>query len=109
MKSKKFFQCSCAFGFTGIFCEYKTEQDHLLFLSSTVNDFGNFFIDKLIFDANGRLVGESPTSGEQSGVYRSCSTMLNGEALIFGGNHEDPYGINRQVNSIYFSLHHFSF
>ena len=79
----------------------------MLILSTTLNDFENRFIDKLVFNANGRLVGESPISGEQSGVYRSCSTMLNGEALIFGGNYDDPYSINRQVDLINLILHHF--
>ena len=85
-------------GFDGIFCEHKIEADHLLFISTTVNDFENQFKDKLVFNKDGRLISESASIGENSGAYRSCSTMLNGEAIIFGGNHVDPTDINRQVN-----------
>ena len=86
-------------GFTGDFCEFKTEQDHLLFVGTTVNDFSNQLKDKLVFNRDGRLIGESASIGENSGAYRSCSTMLNGEAVIFGGNHDEPTNINRQVKS----------
>ena len=84
-------------GFDGFFCEHKIEADHLLFISTTVNDFNNHFNDKLVFNKDGRLIGESASIGENSGAYRSCSTMFNGEAIIFGGNHVDPTDINRQV------------
>ena len=97
-KPNKIFECSCAEGFTGTFCEFKTEQDHLLFVSTTVNDFENRFNDKLVFNANGRLIEEDASIGEDSGAYRSCSTMLNGEAIVLGGNHEYPTNINRQVH-----------
>ena len=70
----------------------------MLFVGTTVNDFENRFVDKLIFSSDGRLIGESASIGENSGAYRSCSTMVNGEAVIFGGNHEEPTNINRQVN-----------
>ena len=98
IKSYKIFECTCADGFDGIFCEHKVEGDYLLFISTTVNDFGNQFEDKLVFNENGRLIGESASIGENSGAYRSCSTMVNGEAVIFGGNHDTPTDINRQVN-----------
>ena len=81
-----------------MFCEHKVEAVHLLFISTTVNDFENQFADKLVFNENGRLIGESASIGENSGAYRSCSTMVNGEAVIFGGNHDQPTNINRQVN-----------
>ena len=98
LKPCKAFECSCVDGFDGIFCEYKLEADHLLFISTTVNDFENRFNDKLVFDLTGRLVDESASIGENSGAYRSCSTMVNGEAVIFGGNHKSPTNITRQVN-----------
>ena len=88
-------------GFDGIFCEHKVEADHLLFISTTVNDFENPVEDKLVFNDNGRLIGESASIGENSGAYRSCSTMVNGEAVIFGGHNNAPTNINRQVH--YFS------
>ena len=87
-------------GFDGLFCEHKIKADHLLFISTTVNDLNNRFNDKLVFNKDGRLIGESASIGENSGAYRSCSTMLNGEAVIFGGNHESPTNINRQVKNL---------
>ena len=96
------FECDCALGYTGDFCEFKVEQDHLLFVGTTVNDFGNQFKDKLVFNSNGTLIGESTSIGENSGAYRSCSTMLNGETIIFGGNHDQPTNINRQVSILKF-------
>ena len=84
-------------GFDGIFCEHKIEADHLLFISTTANDFEIRFNDKLFFNKDGRLIGESTSIDENSGAYRSCSTMLNGEAIIFGGNHVNPTDIIRQV------------
>ena len=96
-KLSKKFECSCLNGFTGDFCEFKAEQDHLLFVGTTVNDFNNQFKDKLVFNNDGRLIGESASIGENSGAYRSCSTMVNGEAIIFGGI--QPTNINRQVNT----------
>ena len=97
-KPLKTFKCACADGFDGIFCEHKIGADHLLFISTTLNDFENRFNDKLVFNKEGRLLGESASIGENSGAYRSCSTMVNGEAVIFGGNHDQPTNINRQVN-----------
>ena len=38
MKLWKTFECSCMNGFTGDFCEFKTEHDHLLFVGTTSND-----------------------------------------------------------------------
>ena len=80
------------------FCEHKIEADDFLYLSTTVNDFQNRFNDKLVFNKDGRLIGESASIGENSGAYRSCSTMFNGEAIIFGGNDVVPTEISRQVN-----------
>ena len=69
-------------GFTGDFCEFKTEQDHLLFVYEK---------SPLVFDANGRLIEANAIIDEQAYAYRSCSTMLNGEAIIFGGLFSNNY------------------
>ena len=85
MKPRKIFECSCVDGFTGEFCEFKTEHDHIL-----VFDWNN----PLVFNGNGQLIDEYAVIEDEVDVYRSCSTMLNGEAVIFGG-WESRY--NRQV------------
>ena len=85
-KPDKIFECSCADGFTGDFCEFKTEQDHLLFVHEKT---------ALVFNADGGFIKENPTIDEQVEVYASCSTMLNGEAIIFGGWDSN---IKRQVH-----------
>ena len=69
------FRCSCTDGFTGDFCEFKTEQDNFLFVADT----GQF-----IFNADGELIKEGPIFGEPLGVKASCSTVMNGEAIIVG-------------------------
>ena len=86
MKPDKIFECSCADGFTGDFCEFKTEQAHLLFVWRN---------DPLVFNADGRLIEENAVIYEHAYARRSCSTMLNGEAIIFGGWDSNYY---RQVN-----------
>ena len=87
MKPCKIFECSCADGFTGDFCEFKTEQDHLLFI---------FENDPLVFNGDGRLIEENAVIDQQASIYQSCSTMLNGEAIIFGGSRWS--NIERQVH-----------
>ena len=76
LKPHKIFECSCFDGYTGDFCEFKIEQDHLLFVIEQAT---------WIFDADGRLIEENAVIEEQADVYVSCSTMLNGEAILFGG------------------------
>ena len=95
MKPDKIFECSCADGFTGDFCEFKTEQDHLLFVGGYSNYRGRWENFNLVFNADGRLIEENAVIDQQVRVYGSCLTMLNGEAIIFGGS-----GLNfdRQVN-----------
>ena len=73
-------------GFTGDLCEFKTEQDHLLFVHQK---------SLLVFNADGRLIEENAVIDGQLEAYASCSTMLNGEAIIFGGWSSNFY---RQVN-----------
>ena len=85
IKPDKIFECSCADGFTGDFCEFQTEQDHLLFVYEN---------DTLVFNADGRFIEENAVIEGQTGAYGSCSTMLNGEAVIIGGLYPDIF---RQV------------
>ena len=80
----KIFECSCGVGFTGDFCEFKTEQDHLLFLHDKT---------PWVFNATGRLIEENAVIDEQVDFDASCSTMLNDKAMIFGGSN-----YRRQVN-----------
>ena len=72
-------KCSCVEGFTGDFCQFKRDQDHLLFVTAVLNR------TELLFNGNGRLIGERPIVDEQIAAYGSCSTVFNGEAIIFGG------------------------
>ena len=86
IKPWKIFECSCPNGFTGDFCEFKAEQDHLLYLDRN---------DALVFNGDGKFVTESVTVDRNSKVYGSCFTMLNGVAVIFGGWFDS--GFKRQV------------
>ena len=72
-------------GFTGDFCEFKIGQNHLLFIR------GN---SQSLFNANGKLIGEKEVVDEQIGADGSCSTILHGEAVIFGGSSRN---IDQQV------------
>ena len=85
LKLHKNFECSCADGFKGDVCQFKTEQDHLLFIHEKT---------PLVFNADGRLIEENAVLDDQVSVYGSCSTMLNGEAIIFGGRNSN---FERQV------------
>ena len=87
MKFGKIFECSCLDGFNGDFCEFKTEQNQLLYLD---------WMSGFLFDDEGQLIKERLTFGENVGAYDSCFTMLNGEAVIFGGSF---YDIRRQVTN----------
>ena len=87
VKPVQIFECSCADGFTGDFCEYKTEQKTLLYLNDD---------DYLFFNDEGQRIERSFTFNDSAYVYGSCSTMLNGEAVIFGGHF---YNTIRQVTN----------
>ena len=76
MKPDKIFECSCADGLTGDFCEFKTEQNHLLFLHQQT---------PLVFNGDGNLIEENADIEGHVEIEGSCSTMLNGEPIIFGG------------------------
>ena len=91
----KIFECSCVDGFTGDFCEFKTEQDHLLFFDNKNVQY--------VLNANGRLIEERAVDDEQIAAYGSCSTVFKGEAIIFGDRPLQPNltSPNRQVQSIY--------
>ena len=67
-------------GFTGEFCEFKTEQDHLLFIDG---------FNPLVFNGNGKLMDENAEIEDKINVRGSCSTMLNGEAVILDGWHSN--------------------
>lgn len=93
MKYSKSFECNCTDGFTGDFCDFNNQQILLLFVTTRVNETESW----PIFDADGSLRetwSAKDIIGEQSGVHKSCSIMLNGEAIIFGG---EPANIYRQV------------
>ena len=85
IKPDKIFECSCADGFTGDFCEFKTAQDHLLFVYEK---------RRRVFNADGRLIEKNAINDEHVKIDGTCSTMMNGESIIIGG-----YGkFKRQVH-----------
>ena len=92
METSKILECSCLRGFTGDFCEFKTEEDHLLFVSRA-DEYSDILPYEFIFNADGRLIQENSVDDELSAVVETCSTMFNGEAVIFGGEWE-PSGTN---------------
>ena len=88
MKVVKIFECLCKNNFTGDFCEFKTEQNQLLYFN---NEYMN------AFDGDGLVLKASPNFDVDVGSDYSCATMLNGEVVIFGGWHMDK--IARQVKN----------
>ena len=56
MKFGKIFECSCVDGFTGDFCEFKTEQNQLLYINRGYdlffNDQGQRIEKSFAFDDN---------------------------------------------------------
>ena len=53
----------------------------------------------MVFKADGRLIEDNAVIDKQAGAFASCSTMLNGEAIIFGGYDSDiDSDIERQVH-----------
>ena len=72
----------------------------MLFLSTPAKYFGanSSLSNYLTLNGIGELTDNNVVIGENSGAYRSCSVMLNGEAIIFGGNHGIPTSINSQVS-----------
>ena len=94
MKLLKIFECSCADGFTGDFCEFKAEQNQLLYLNDD---------DYLFFNDEGQRIEKRFTFDDNAYAYHSCFTMLNGEAVIFGGWFDN---VKRQVTN---SSVHFNF
>ena len=86
VKPVKIFECACANGFTGDFCEFKTEQNQLLYLGP--GDFGlpgGSFSNGFVANVEGQLISESITFDDNVEGSEFCFTMLNGEAVIFGG------------------------
>ena len=85
MKPHKIVECSCVDGFTGEFCEFKTEQDNLLLLvpnESWKYCSPDVTISK-IFNDDGKLIERTVVNQHEITFDRTCSTMLNGEAIIF--------------------------
>ena len=77
MKPTKFYECLCSEGFTGKFCEYKKGANNLLLLKLN---------QTLMFNDEGSVIENTQSVIEGNiEILRSCSTMLNGQAIIFGG------------------------
>ena len=95
VKPAKIFECSCANGFTGDFCEFEAEQNQLLYLG--INE-GSVFTDDV------QLIQKSLAFDDNVEPCGSCFTMLNGEAVIFGGTF---WQVNNQT--VHFSKHSFIF
>ena len=89
MKLKKTNTCSCTKGFTGQFCDQKEEFDNLLYIELNKT---------LIFDPDGYIIDDNFYIESGLSIYRSCSTILNGEALIFGGYSWGSKNHSRQVS-----------
>ena len=85
MKPHKIVECSCVDGFTGEFCEFKTEQDNLLLL--VPNESWKYCSPDVtipkIFNDDGKLIERTVVNQHEITFDRTCSTMLNGEAIIF--------------------------
>ena len=65
-----------------MFCEHKKESNHLLYLNTGIYNDQNI---SLIFNENGNSIDTGFLIGENAYAFGSCSTVLNGEAIIFGG------------------------
>ena len=78
-KHFKTFECICINGFTGDFCQHKQESDYLLFLIDTKAEIYN-----VTENNNPQIVHDLRMNFP---IYQSCSTMLNGLSLVFGGSH----------------------
>ena len=77
MNHKKTNKCFCTHKFTGVFCEHKAKTENFLFLHQR-QSFG--------FGYDGSFIGNTDSIiDENIFVYNSCSTVLNGEIIIFGG------------------------
>ena len=79
MKLEKIFECLCPNGFTGVFCEFKADQNQLLYLEDRRN--------ALVFNDEAQLL-KSLTLDDDVGTDESCFTMLNGEAVLFGRDYD---------------------
>ena len=76
-ESLKVFQMYCKTDFVGIFCEHK-QADNQFLLVHKKNAF--------VFDNSGIFLDKTQSIIDQNvQVDTSCSVLINGEALIFGG------------------------
>ena len=102
-------ECSCKDGFSGDFCEFKTEQDHLSAIDYYSTSPSLEFI-QFIFNPDGSRPGrpmkKKTVVDENAGAWFFCSTMFNGESVIIGGIR----GLHRQVHfkNINISLKYYS-
>ena len=69
-------------GFTGEFCELKAEQDFLLYIGE---NYDTKEYDGLVLNSDAGLIERRVNLDENSRVRGSCVTMLDGEAVVFGG------------------------
>ena len=71
-------ECSCIQGFTGKFCEYSEKAQNIFFIQ------GN---QTLLFTEEGSVIGKtSSILDDNIDFIDSCSIMLNGQTIIFGGS-----------------------
>ena len=97
-KSFKVIECSCPDGFTGDFCEFKTDQNHLLYLN-----FDQYSSNDLryVFNNDGELIGgrsvvSSDIIDESTTIEMvSCTTILHGEAVILGSSFDNDRRVHR--------------
>ena len=79
-----------------MFCEHKKESNHLLYLNTHKNQ-----NHVLILNENGNSIDTGFLISENTYAYKSCSTVLNGEAIIFRAGWSDrqvKYKIKIQKN-----------
>ena len=80
IKQHKAFECQCPEGFTGSFCEQREALTHLLYALKK---------QTYLFDGNGLFLGNTESIVDANvQIHGSCSTLLNGHAMIFGGGND---------------------
>ena len=91
----KSFECVCSQGFTGVFCEHQELSKSLIY---------TYKKESSLFDGEGSFRGYTESIVDDNlRINSSCSTLLYGNTLIFGGGTD-----NRQVCKIHFSTFYLS-